>query len=232
MKYSKREALRQSEELMQYYPDMHLCLSTEEEIALEGTILINRTAKGFTLYKTYAVKVVVPLGTEDLPYVIDAGNAIDSQYPHRYRDGKLCLETDASIKVRFVGGMTLRGWMSEFVESYYFSYEFYQRYGEFPFGERSHGLVGIIQTYSDFFHEPDVIKTIRIMASIVSSKYRGHQPCPCGSGKKLRSCHGPFTMNFYMDDRLKDIVREDFFLLREAAQKADEQQHDTRKTER
>ena len=31
-----------------------------------------------------------------------------------------------------------------------FTYEFYIRYGEFPFGERAHGIEGIIQTYENF----------------------------------------------------------------------------------
>lgn len=118
--------------------------------------------------------------------------------------------------------------MSEYVETYFFSYEFYQRYGEFPFGERGHGFEGIIQTYSDFFNETDMGKTIRLMASISTRQYRGHSQCPCGSGLKLRSCHGPSIMKFYTDNRLKTIVRKDYFLLEEAVKKYDEQQHNTR----
>lgn len=74
--------------------------------------------------------------------------------------------------------------MIEYVEPYYFSYEFFQRYGEFPFGERGHDWEGIIQTYSDYFNEPDVVKTIKLMAFISGQKYRGHVLCPCGSGQK------------------------------------------------
>lgn len=61
--------------------------------------------------------------------------------------------------------------MIEYVEPYYFSYEFFQRYGEFPFGERGHDWEGIIQTYSDYFNEPDVVKTIKLMAFISGQKY-------------------------------------------------------------
>lgn len=122
--------------------------------------------------------------------------------------------------------------MLEYVETYFFSYEFYQRYGEFPFGERGHGWDGIIQTYSDFFHESDGAKTIKIMAAISNSKYRGHALCPCQSGQKLRSCHGPFIMKFYTDNRLNQIVKKDFFLLEEAVQKHNEQQHNTKAAKR
>lgn len=118
-------------------------------------------------------KIVIPIESEKLPYVLDAGNHIDCNYPHRYLNGKLCLETDTSIRVRFVDGFSLEAWLEEFVEPYYFSYEFYQRYGEFPFGERGHDWKGIIQTYSDYFNEPDVVKTIRLMAFISDKNTAG-----------------------------------------------------------
>ena len=99
----------------------------------------------------------------------------------------------------------------------------FQRYGEFPFGERGHGWDGIIQAYSELFNEPDYIKTIRLMKSISIGQYRGHALCPCGSGQKLRACHGPFIMKFYADNRLKTIVRKDYFSLEEEVRKYDKQ---------
>ena len=141
----------------------------ETQVVLTGPILVNRSSKGFQVCKEYSVKIVIPLESEELPYVLDAGNHIDSNYPHRYLSGKLCLETDANIKIRFIDGFSLEAWMIEYVEPYYFSYEFFQRYGEFPFGERGHDWEGIIQTYSDYFNEPDVVKTIK------TSVYKGYK---------------------------------------------------------
>ena len=121
----------------------------ETQIVLVGPILVNRSSKGFQVCKEYTVKIVIPLESEELPYVLDTGNHIDSNYPHRYLSGKLCLETDGNVKIRFIDGFSLEAWMTEYVEPYYFSYEFFQRYGEFPFGERGHGWDGIIQAYSE-----------------------------------------------------------------------------------
>jgi hypothetical protein len=100
--------------------------------------------------------------------------------------------------------------MQEFVEPYFFSYEFYQRYGEFPFGERGHGLQGIIETYEDLFCEKDPLIVFKLMKAICKDTYRGHSLCHCGSERRLRSCHGPAIMNFYTDKRLKEIVQSDF----------------------
>ena len=227
MIFSKESAVQQVNNL-HLYNKLQICTMDETQVVLTGLILVNRSSKGFQVCKEYSVKIVIPLESEELPYVLDAGNHIDSNYPHRYLSGKLCLETDANIKIRFIDGFFLEAWMIEYVEPYYFSYEFFQRYGEFPFGERGHDWEGIIQTYSDYFNEPDVVKTIKLMAFISGQKYRGHVLCPCGSGQKLRTCHGPFIMKFFADNRLKAIVRRDYLSIEEAVRKYDEQQRNTR----
>ena len=174
MIFSKEVAVQQVANLLHRYNGLYVNSMSEEKISLMGSITVNMSSLGFTLYKTYRVEIIIPLDSDELPYVLDVGNQIDGSYPHRYVDGKLCLETDTNIRIRFIDGFSLETWMSEYVETYFFSYEFYQRYGEFPFGERGHGWDGIIQTYSDFFNEADGAKTIKIMASISNGKYRGH----------------------------------------------------------
>ena len=183
MIFSKESAVQQVNNLLHLYDKLQICTMDETQIVLVGPILVNRSSKGFQVCKEYTVKIVIPLESEEFPYVLDTGNHIDSNYPHRYLSGKLCLETDANVKIRFIDGFSLEAWMTEYVEPYYFSYEFFQRYGEFPFGERGHGWDGIIQAYSELFNEPDYIKTIRLMKSISIGQYRGHALCPCGSGQ-------------------------------------------------
>ena len=186
---SKAVAVQQANSLLHLYNyrKLKICTMEETEIVLAGSILINRSAKGFQLCKEYSVKIVIPIESEKLPYVLDAGNHIDCNYPHRYLNGKLCLETDTSIRVRFVDGFSLEAWL-------------------------------------DYFNEPDVVKTIRLMAFISDKKYRGHILCPCGSGRRLRSCHGPFIMKYCVDNRLRKIVRDDYLLLQEMVRKNDKQQ--------
>ena len=210
MIFSKDSATQQVSDLLEQYTGLEIDKSSEEEISLNGIISVHMTSLGFTLCKSYKIEVVISLYSDELPYVLDIANQIDDNYPHRYADGKLCLETDTSIRVRFIDGFSLVAWMAEYVEPYLFSYEYYQRYGEYPFGERYHGNSGILQTYSDFFHEADLCKTYLIMSSIACKQYRGHSLCPCRSGRKLRNCHGPYVMQFYTDKRLKEIVRKDY----------------------
>lgn len=186
MIFSKESALQQVKSLLQIYDKLHIEKESNQEIILTGEILVNRTASSYTLYKTYHIEVHIPFESDKLPYVFDIGNAIDSNYNHQYKDGPLCLETDFAIRIRFVDGLNLVSWMQEFVEPYFFSYEYYQRFGCFPFGERSHGIEGTLQSFGDVFQETDNIKVCKILMFIYSDRYRGHLPCPCGLGKNIR----------------------------------------------
>lgn len=186
MIFSKESALQQVNSLLQIYDKLHIEKESNQEIILTGEILVNRTASSYTLYKIYHIEVHIPFESDKLPYVFDIGNAIDSNYNHQYKDGPLCLETDFAIRIRFVDGLNLVSWMQGFVEPYFFSYEYYQRFGCFPFGERSHGIEGVLQSFGDVFQETDNIKVCKILMFIYSDRYRGHLPCPCGSGKNIR----------------------------------------------
>lgn len=95
---SKAVAVQQANSLLHLYNyrKLKICTMEETEIVLAGSILINRSAKGFQLCKEYSVKIVIPLESEKFPYILDVGNHIDCNYPHRYLNGKLCLETDTS----------------------------------------------------------------------------------------------------------------------------------------
>ncbi len=223
MIFTQETARQQFEELSKNQNGLYIESETEEKIEIVGKIFVNLTLKGFTLSDYYAVKIVVPLGSDELPYVFDAGNHIAEDYPHRYKNGVLCLETDTNMRIRFLDGFSLSKWMQKCVEPYYFSYEYYQRYRELPFGERSHGLLGVLETYQELFHEEDPVKVLALMRSICEDSYRGHALCPCGSKRRFRICHGPTIMKYYTDKRLKKIVSSDYTVMKDCLVKYYEQ---------
>ena len=59
-----------------------------------------------------------------------------------------------------------------------------------PFGELSHGGIGILEYYQELFDLKDTRRVLTMLKILADDKYRGHDRCPCGSGKRLRSCHG------------------------------------------
>lgn len=195
-------------ELLEKYPLLYIEDETEEGIILSGIINVHRSVEGYVLNKNYSIEVYIPIDESELPYVIDIGKAIRPKYPHVYKDGKLCLATDVDMRLAFKENPSLARWMYDFVESFFVSYEYYERYGLFPMGDRPHGAAGIVQSYMDIFNveEEPALKMILFMAY---NRYRGHQPCPCGSGERIRKCHGEKMRMFYNDPILLDQVRQD-----------------------
>ncbi len=228
MIFCKESAVQQIDHLLHIYDGLSIENILDTEIVLVGHILVNRTALGYQLYKKYQIKIIIPLNSDSLPYVIDIGNQIEKGYPHRYADGRLCLETDTAIRTYFITGFNLEIWMQDFVEPYYFSYEYYQRYGVFPFGERAHGIEGVLQTYGEYFNEIDYVKVFGLMKFIQFGQYRGHLSCPCGSGKKMRSCHGKFIKKFFENNNLKIIVQSDYKTIKEMLEAYYEQSKNTK----
>lgn len=58
-----------------------------------------------------------------------------------------------------------------------------------PFGETSHGGEGILQFYTDLMGITDTTKLTKFLRDLSKGRVPGHSPCPCGSGKIIRSCH-------------------------------------------
>ncbi len=224
----RESAMQQVNNLLHIYDRLRVEKSLDTEIVLSGYILVNRTALGYHLYKEYEIRIVLPVNSDILPYVIDKGNQIDKSYPHRYVDGRLCLETDTAVRIRFINGFNLEVWMHDFVEPYYFSYEYYQRYGVFPFGERAHDIKGVLQTYGDYLDETDYVKIFRLVEFLQFGRYRGHLPCPCGSGRKMRSCHGQFLKELFACDEIKIIAQNDYKAIRERLDSCYEQSRNTK----
>lgn len=207
---------KQIADLTAHYPDLSITQNDSTTILLQGSINVCRIYNDYSVDKDYQVKICISKNGMSLPYVVSLDNYISSDYPHQYSNGMLCLETDTAMYLHFIDGFNLVEWMRDYVEVYFFSYEYYQRYLTFPFGERGHGVIGICQTYKDYLHCNNLGETLRIMNHIVSKSYRGHEMCPCGSQKKLRQCHGRYMMNFYNDERKYNILKLDYSTIVEA----------------
>lgn len=215
MIFTKNSLDIEIKKLMVSYPDLVIQSSSPQMVVLHGPIKIHRCIDNFTLHNTYTLNICIPIESDELPYIIDINHVIEPNYEHYYNSGKLCLETDTAIRLRFIDGFNLVEWMDEFVETYFLSYEYYKLYGEYPFGERQHGILGVIETYQELLHSSTPHETIVFMKYILSTRYRGHDNCPCNSGFRLRNCHGIYFSPFYSNDIKYNILENDFKNLKE-----------------
>lgn len=202
--------------LLNQYPHLTIAETESNQIRLMGTVTVNRSACNYTLQKSYLIEILIPVFDAELPKIKSLDKAIDKSYSHQNKeDGTLCLETDTAIKLRFIDAFNLTEWMDEYVEPYFFSYEYFCRFGCFPFGERSHWIMGLVETYQDIFNEHDYIKAYKLIKYAGTKNYVGHEECPCGSGHRLRKCHGPFLYPYMTDLRKKQIIQDDIDTIQE-----------------
>lgn len=179
-------------ETIKAYPELKYKYNGQKMIVF-GRIYVDQIYNGFHVCEYFDIEIELPEGYPyELPIVKETGNKVDKKYPHRYSDGQLCLETDLKILFDSEGIINLKSFISTYVMNYFFSYKYFERYKQFPFGERTHGTLGILESYMDCFNLKTIHEAYKFVSIITSPKYiyRGHLPCPCGSGIRIRNCHG------------------------------------------
>jgi hypothetical protein len=130
----------------------------------------------------------------DYPKSIPLVREVDGRIPriasrHINADGTACLfvpderwrhyPESASI-VDFIGGP---------VHQFFLGQSYFEITGQWLFGQRSHGIVGLLEYYAEIL-ETKKFKVIYNFISYLSKpQIKGHWPCYCQSGKRLRNCH-------------------------------------------
>ena len=179
----------------------------ESDYIFSGELILNHVFDDVRMTGKFNLEIVVP-GDFPLafPKVKELSNCINKNYPHRYKDGQFCLASDLELKMFFSQDQDLCSFIEKYVIPYLYTYRFYEEYGVYPYGERSHGTMGDLEYLKDLFEVDDWGKVLDIMLFVVQSSYRGHLLCSCGSGKRIRNCHGEI-LNKVMNARLQDECR-------------------------
>lgn len=165
--------------------------TTRGEITVAGPYALDATYDGIRLAENFRLQVIVPADyPANIPQVKEVSGAIDPGYEHLYRNGALCLGVQGELLIEQLEKPSLVALLDGPIRSYLYSYLFHERYGRYPFGDRAHGAAGILQYYEELFGETDPVRTIKLLEAVCLDGYRGHLPCPCGSGLIARKCHG------------------------------------------
>lgn len=142
----------------------------------------------------FNIALVLPENYPHLPPVMFCN---DTKLPicnidrHILKNGQACLEVRTEIKRRWPQGSNLVDFLTNLVDPFLAWQVYYDAFGEPPeWGGRSHGIKGILEYYVERIGRPadeNVIGFIILLAR--KNVPKGHELCPCGSGKKLRHCH-------------------------------------------
>ncbi len=207
----KRTLASEIAELQQKYRGLTRVLETEACIELLGPLQFEASADGYEpITDEFEIKLIVPSSyPKELPWVRETGGRIKENYEHVFNNGKLCLAVPIEERLTFEQQPSLVGFVDKLLVPYLYGYCFWEKHGEHPFGEREHGEAGIVGFYVEKLGLSDDIQVLEVLLHLHQYGYRGHHDCPCGSGAKLRNCHGHALKKLYQL-HTSETVRRDF----------------------
>ncbi len=144
---------------------------------------------------------------ESIPTVKEIGNRIPDKF-HQFMNGHLCLGAPLGIKKIFLQNSTLLHFVNKSLIPYLYSYSYFEKFGEMPFGELSHGSEGILQFYQELFRLDNQEKALRLLEILAFDCYKGHEKCPCESNRRLRKCHGPQLLSIKNLQTVEEFRKE------------------------
>jgi len=142
----------------------------------------------------YGIVLVLPENYPKTPpqmFCNDAKLPIDNLDRHIMRDGRACLGVQGDIRRLWSSGSTIVDFLDNLVAPF-LAWQAYYDVHQMPppWGERSHYDIGILEFYAELLDRPvndSVISFMSLMAR--KNRPKGHETCPCKSGKPLRHCH-------------------------------------------
>lgn len=210
-----REDLRQQIiELSDVHRGLTNIVERDAETIVSGTLPFEASADGLeTIRESFEIELIVPHSFPDaLPRVKEIGGRIVADYEHRNPGGTLCLAVPVEQRRVFFEQPTLLGFVNRLVIPYLYGYCFWKKHGRHPFDEAAHGYEGILRHYVDTLGLNDDLAALGVICFLFEHGYRGHHECPCGSGLRVRACHGPALRALY-EHHTPQTLRNDFIAI-------------------
>ena len=178
---------------------------------LKGVIHVSCIENGEHVIGDFSVRISLPSGyPHEVPSVFASGYSLPNGYSHVFvRNGQLCLGTMADQRFFIAEGHSLNEWVESYVVPFFFSTEYFRKYGYSPFGERSHGFKGTLEYYQELFGLDNIESAFRFLELIATRNYRGSTMCPCNSGKQIRDCHR-VVIQRYSAEMYKEQILQDY----------------------
>lgn len=183
-----------------------ICDSDKLEVVCD--LKIEKKCKDEYIKDSFTIKISF-LDCE-IPQVFELSRKLKPNYRHMYPGtNRLCLATDLEQKI-YLKSNSLSEWLDEYVEKYFLSYIYYQRYGVFPFGEHTHGVEGLYEFLQERWKTQSIQEAKNIFEFVCTREYRGHFECPCGSGKKIRNCHKDLILSLLKNEDELTYLKESY----------------------
>lgn len=169
------------------YPHLHFCVRGQV-VYVTGSFPIRQDSVEID---RFLVEIQLPF---DFPRGIPRVREIGRRIPriadrHMYSDGTACLFVDEDWIIANPEGTDWLTFLKGPVRNFFIGQCLVEAGAGWPFGERSHGAKGILECYTELTGANDLCIAYNYLQTLSKKKVKGHWPCPCGSGMKIRDCH-------------------------------------------
>jgi hypothetical protein len=179
---------------------------------LEGLIDVHHQHGDLVRRDTFSIRLSAHNGISRLPALYEIGGRTEAiALKHNFKDiralhrnlldGAACVCVKQEEVTRFPLGARLLTFVEDLAIPYLFGLSYVDEFGEWPWGEYSHGGAGLLEYYATHSgpttqREFDEVLTALRGESNWSQYYRqlrkpsSKRACVCGSGKAFGKCHG------------------------------------------
>lgn len=196
----------QMQAVREKFPDLRLEKAGDGQFVVRGNLHFRVLHGDREVLDEYDVEISIQANyPDDVPIVRETGGRIPEDF-HTFPGNRvLCLGAPLIVKMEFADHRTLVDFIYKQVVPFLFSHSYNRQYGEMPYGELPHGVPGILQSYKELFGVKDDIAALGLLKILADDNYRGHVPCPCGTGLPLRKCHGPQLLKVKPHQRVEQF---------------------------
>ena len=135
---------------------------------------------------------------------------IDNIDRHILSDGSACLGVYTDLMTRWSMKSDIANFLENFAAPFLVWQVYYDAHRKPPsWGQRSHFADGIIEYYAELLglnKRKSVIEFMKLLAR--KNRPKGHERCPCGSGKRLRNCHRELLYSIREKVKWEYVVRD------------------------
>lgn len=178
----------------------------------EGEIDIDAVYNGQQIKDNFKIGIVASdKYPDELPAMIEIGGRTDAiadkykltdrrdlHYNIKSRVACLCVKQEERVK--FPHGSNLVTFVDNLIVPYLYGLSYYDQYGKWPWGEYSHGGLGLLEFYAEDPTEQtkdDIEKVAKVFVADDNWKEYSRQlrkpsafrACICGSKKQFQKCH-------------------------------------------
>lgn len=163
----------------------------KDKLIISGMIEFIREWNKIPLPCSYEIKIQATTNfPSEIPQVWEISNKIPENYCHYQKCRPLCLGVNTELAIKLQKNPTLKYYVETFVSDYFYSLNFWIKFGSVPYGERSHNQEGVYEFYKEYFFVNTNENVLSLLSAIVKSENMNilESSCPCGSSLPINLC--------------------------------------------